>query len=375
MKKIIYIIVVILTLACRVEEEGVIPSTTTTVTDPYLGEVGGMYLLNEGNMGSNKSTLDYFDITTGKYHKNIYAERNPSVIKELGDVGNDLQAYDGRLYAVINCSNLVEVMSLDDATHLGEVAIPNCRYIVFEGDYGYVSSYQSSDDSGCGDVYKIKLDDLTIVGKCQVGYQPDQMVVKDGKLYVTSSVKYDSDMKPTYDNRVMVVNLSSFEVQSEIEVAINLHQMVEDSEGKLWVSSRGDYADTPSQIYRINPTTEQVTAELDVACSSMTVSGEYLYIISSEYSYTTMAYTQSWAKVHTPTESVASRSIITDGSDSNISQPYSIAINPETEDIYITDAKAFVVPGTLHCYSPTGELQWSVTTGDIPSKMVFTDRN
>ena len=49
----------------------------------------GMYVLNEGNMGSNKATLDYFDETTGVYHKNIYAERNPNVVKELGDVGND----------------------------------------------------------------------------------------------------------------------------------------------------------------------------------------------------------------------------------------------------------------------------------------------
>ena len=37
----------------------------------------GFYLLNEGNMGSNKSTLDYYDFTTGIYTRNIYAEVNP----------------------------------------------------------------------------------------------------------------------------------------------------------------------------------------------------------------------------------------------------------------------------------------------------------
>ncbi|MFR9593742.1 MAG: YncE family protein [Rikenellaceae bacterium] len=285
-----------------------------------------------------------------------------------------MQAYNDRLYAVINCSNLVEVMSLDDATHVGEVAVPDCRYIVFRGDYAYVSSYQSSDDSGCGDIYKVELSSLTIVDRCQAGYQPEQMVVQGDKLYVTTSVKYASNGAPTYDNRVMVIDLNSFEVVSEIEVAINLHQIVEDSEGMLWVSSRGDYADNSSKIYRVNPTTELVISELDVASSSMTVSGEYLYIISSEYSYITLEYTISWAVVYTPTESIASRSIITDGSDANISQPYAIAINPETEDIYITDAKGFVVPGTLHCYSPAGELQWSVTTGDIPAKMIFRNR-
>ena len=42
-------------------------------------------------MGSNKSTLDRFDYSTGIYTRNIYGEANPDVPKELGDVGNDLK--------------------------------------------------------------------------------------------------------------------------------------------------------------------------------------------------------------------------------------------------------------------------------------------
>ena len=57
----------------------------------------GMYLLNEGNMGSNKATIDYLDLCNGIYIRNIYGERNPHVIKELGDVGNDIQVYGNSL--------------------------------------------------------------------------------------------------------------------------------------------------------------------------------------------------------------------------------------------------------------------------------------
>ena len=98
-------------LACR-GELPVLPSDEIEVGKDPLGgvHIKGMYLLNEGNMGSNKCTLDFYDSTTGKYHRNIYAERNPSVVKELGDVGNDLQIYGDKLYAVINCSNFIEVM-------------------------------------------------------------------------------------------------------------------------------------------------------------------------------------------------------------------------------------------------------------------------
>ncbi|MFB0973370.1 MAG: YncE family protein, partial [Bacteroidales bacterium] len=126
---------------CR-KGDVIVPSKPTDVTDSVKNaSVKGFFLLNEGNMGSNKCTLDYFDYSTGVYSKNIYAERNPNVVKELGDVGNDIQIYGSRLYAVVNCSNLVEVMDVRTAWHIGVVSIPNCRYIVFDSGYAYVSSY------------------------------------------------------------------------------------------------------------------------------------------------------------------------------------------------------------------------------------------
>lgn len=75
-------------------------------------------------MGSNKASLDYYDAETGVYSKNIYPERNPGVVKELGDVGNDIQIYGNKLYAVINCSHFVEVMDVRTARHIGVVSIP-----------------------------------------------------------------------------------------------------------------------------------------------------------------------------------------------------------------------------------------------------------
>jgi hypothetical protein len=49
-------------------------------------------------MGSNKATLDYFDYETGNYTRNIYPERNPNVVQELGDVGKRHPIYGNKLY-------------------------------------------------------------------------------------------------------------------------------------------------------------------------------------------------------------------------------------------------------------------------------------
>ena len=142
-----YWLLVIIMISCR-GEEVVVPSEYVALPISPRQESSfapnepiGMYLLNEGNMGSNKATIDYIDFSNGYYIRNIYGERNPNVIKELGDVGNDIQIYGNRLYAVINCSHKVEVMDARTCRRIGQVDIPNCRYICFHEGKAYVSSY------------------------------------------------------------------------------------------------------------------------------------------------------------------------------------------------------------------------------------------
>ena len=47
----------------------------TLPSDPQ--SIEGFFLVNEGNMGSNKCTIDHFDARTGSYFRNIYPERKP----------------------------------------------------------------------------------------------------------------------------------------------------------------------------------------------------------------------------------------------------------------------------------------------------------
>lgn len=151
MKNIALYILIIITLStivsCRKDEHIVVANTSGFPEVYPRFKNSGMYLLNEGNMGSNKSTLDYLDFLNSIYIVNCYPERNPTVVKELGDVGNDIQIYGNRLYAVINCSNKVEVMDARTGIRIGQVEIPNCRYVRFHRGYAYITSYVA----GCSD--------------------------------------------------------------------------------------------------------------------------------------------------------------------------------------------------------------------------------
>ena len=140
MKRFVYCISICLIFAaCRHDDVIFIPEKVV-VDQPEYTSISGFYLLNEGNMGSNKCTLDFYNYATGVYTRNIYSEANPSVPKELGDVGNDIGIYGSRLYAVINCSNKVEVMDAKTCKRIGQIDIPNCRYIKFHKGYAYVTS-------------------------------------------------------------------------------------------------------------------------------------------------------------------------------------------------------------------------------------------
>lgn len=348
------------------EEEELAPGDTG-------GSVKGFFLLNEGNMGSNKASLDFFSYETGKYMRNIYPSRNPDVVKELGDVGNDLAVYGSKLYAVINCSHYVEVMDAHTARHVGSVDILNCRYIAFSGDKAYVSSYagpvQIDPDARPGKVVEIDTTSLQITREVVVGYQPEEMVITDGKLYVANSGGY---RYPNYDTTISVVDLETFQVINTIDVAINLHRMEIDRFGRIYVSSRGDYYDVGADVYVVDTKTDQVVGNLGIPASEMCLSGDSLYMTSVEWSYVTNSNTIAYTLYDVTRQEVVSHNFIVDGTDSQIQIPYGIAVNPDTKEILVCDAKDYVTPGTLYCFSPEGTLKWQVTTGDIPAHFAFT---
>lgn len=348
------------------------PSTPTDVDQGRITAVDGFYLLNEGNMGSNRASLDWMDEITGRYIRNIYAERNPSSVKELGDVGNDLKIYGSKMYATINCSHKLEVMDASDARRVTHIDIPNCRYIAAAGGYVYVSSYvspvQMDPHAPLGAVYKVDTLTMKVVDRVDVGYQPEEMAVASGKLYVANSGGY---RKPAYDRRVTVIGLSCFKVLGSIDVDINLHRLRATGDGRILVSSRGNNSDIPSRLHVIDTATDHVTATVEVPVTNLALRGDSAYIISSgtnEYNGNT---TVSYSILDLNTLQVVDNSIIKDGTEAAIRLPYAIALHPVTGEILITDARNYVSSGRVHCYSPDGHLRWSATTGDIPAVITF----
>lgn len=354
------VVMLMILASCR-KENTFIPEETEQLPPQAVTEIKGFYLLNEGNMGSNKASLDYYDFSSGTYRRNIYNQTNPEVTLGLGDVGNDVQIYGSRMYVVVNMSNKVEVLNANTSKRIGQIQIPNCRYITFYKNKAFVTAYD-------GYVSVIDTASLTEQKKITVGKQPEEMAIVGEKLYVANSGGYNY---PNYERTVSVIDLNTLAETKRIDVAINLHRLKADQYGDLYVTSRGDYYNIPSNLYVIDTKTDAVKKTFNIAASDIKINKDKAYIYSVEYNYTTGGNTISYSMINVKDETLLKDSFITDGTEKSIVIPYGLAINPLNEDVYVTDALDYASPGVLYCFDKNGKKKFSVTTGDIPAHITF----
>ncbi len=350
------ILLVALTFACR--KDRVNPEDSTNGPAQPSPVVQGLYVLNQANWGSNKSSIDYYNYETGKYTRDIYGAANPEITLGLGDVGNDIKIYGSKMYVVVNGSDKVEVLDAKTAKRVAKIDIPNCRYVTFNKNFAYVTSYE-------GYVAVIDTTALsTIKAKITVGNQPEEMAVVGNKLYVANSGGYNY---PNYDRTVSVVDLTTNKEIKKIDVAINLEHMQADTYGDIYVTSRGNYEDIPSKLVVIDSKTDAIKKTFDIPVTNLWINGDEAYLYS--YNFNTKAST--YVKINVKNETVVSDKFITDGTDTKIVKPFGIAVDPVTGFVYVTDAKNYTTPGTLYCFDKTGKQVTSFVTGDIPAYLAF----
>lgn len=380
MRHLSLLLLIMTIVACRNEdtvigmEDTIIDNGTVTAT----GEIKGMYLLCEGNMGSNKATIDYLDLSGADgqvhYQRNIFASRNPTAVKELGDVGNDIQVYGSRLWITVNCSNKVEVCTAGSCTRIGQVNIPNCRYVAFHEGYAYISSYAGPVQLGStqlGRIYKVDTLTLKKVDSVTVGRQPEEIAIAGNKLYVANSGGYTPQ---NYDNTISVINLATMTEERKITVAPNPHRLQKDHLGQLWVSCRSDNNNSGSKLYCLTPDAGgemHVCKTLDIPVSNMCIVGDTLYYIGTSYSNVTQSNTYAMGTVNVRTRSTIDSDLFSAPEIKAMKMPYGIIVNPENKSFFLMDAKNYVSSGELLHFNADGTFAWRQWTGDIPSRAVF----
>lgn len=340
-----------------------------TGTEVKIGDDNGattpglkLLVLNEGAWPGN-STLDILDIYHKKYFTDIFAQANPDIAQGLGNGGNDIEIAGKHIWLAMNASN--ELVGLNPYTYKMEVEIdlesPRC--LVADGDYLYVSSYGSAIYGGpllAGKVYKIDLKDYSFAF-VSVGYQPEGMVILDGKLYVANSGGYNEKK----DNRIDVIDLKSFNVEKVLELPVSNLNMMRKVHDEIWVSTYATYdasfAITAPSSLAVVDKNGNATVINGVHADKITESDGWIYAIGNDKE---MTYGSDYClyKVNSTSKVASTIHFNDEPALKNINYPYCILVNPFNSDIMIADA-SFTGDSKLYCYTSGLNLKWTLTTG------------
>lgn len=314
----------------------------------------GAYVLSEGMMNLNNSTLAFYDFDKGTVTPDAFLAANN---RGLGDTGNDLKIYGSKLYCVVNISETVEIMDLKTAKSLKQISLSGRqpRRIAFDGGYAYVCCFD-------GAVVKIDTATMEVTATASAGSNPDGICVANGKLYVANSGGLNY---PNYGNTVSVFDLATFSLIKDITVVINPTRIDADSQGDVYVVSNGNYGDVPMTFQRINSQTDEVVQTFDFPVTNFAISGNLCYL----YSFNWINYEYAVKVMDITTEQVVKEQFVTDGT--TFICPYGIAVNPDNGDVYLTDAHYNSTNGDVFCFGPDGHKKFSFEAGISPSCIVF----
>lgn len=361
----------------------VIPSETTSKdknlagVNVAVGETSGpfhkLFVLNEGKMGTNNASLDFFRFSDGMYVRNAFHQMNPDQVLGLGDIGNDIAVYNNLLWLSINNSGLLEIVNPEDETHVATIRIPSPRKITFYEKYAYVTSYSGAYYGGpdrLGSVYKISTETFEVTDSLQVGYQPEGIVANGGMLYVANSGGLKSDY--SYDNRVSVIDISTFKLVKEFRTVKNIQNIIV-SGNTLWLNTYGDYVTTQSGVWQVDLKSGNLTqggelSKVRSRCGFISA-GNMIYTIENVYS---ADYSVSENKLYTinmDNGRVSSRTL-----DKRIKIAYGLYVNPSNGDIYIGDAIDYVNPGKVYCLDSDLNIKWSAVAGVDPAHFALWER-
>ncbi len=308
-------------------------------------------VLNEGLFQRNNATLTYYEIDSNRAFTDFFERQ---VGRRLGDTGNDLAQYGGKIYIVVNVSSTIEVLDAHTFNSLGTVLLFNGtqprqpRHIAFYGRNAFVSCFD-------GTVAVIDTASLAVTRNIQVGSYPEGVAVQHGKLYVANSGGLNF---PNYDSTVSIIDLNSLTEIKRLTLRINPTAVAADRYGKVYVISNGNYSNVPMRLLVIDSARDTLKNIYGFDAGRIAIHDSLAFVVSNN----------SVKLLDIKNDRMLNENLI---APSNFQLLYGISIDTTRRELYCADAKNYVVSGEMKVFDFNGQFKRSFQTGLIPSKAIF----
>ncbi|MFT5859350.1 MAG: YVTN family beta-propeller protein [Flavobacteriaceae bacterium] len=342
-------LVLFVALSCKKEDP--------TVVGGNIVISNGMMVLCEGLYQQNNTSLSWINNATGSII-NDYFVQTSSV--QLGDTGNDMDVYGGKIYIAMTSSSTIQVLSALTGVQIKNIPMfdglvaKEPRSVGFFNGKVYVTCYD-------GYVDVIDTTTLEVEARILVGNNPEDITEANGMLYVTNSGGLNF---PNVDSTVSVINPVTNLEELKITVGINPGDIVTDAQGDVYVISRGDYGAIPSRMHRINTTTNTVVEDFTFDASSIASIGDDFLIGSADFAMGT-----NIVALFDPVLETITNSSLVDLT--GVQAIYGIKYNPSNDHIYILDAMDFTTTGFVREFTSSGVPVADFHVGLNPSSILF----
>lgn len=317
----------------------------------------GLYIMSEGNFNANEAMLSYYSFSENKATTDFYRNVNGN---DLGGVGNDILLYGGKIYMVVNVSSYVQVADAFTAKAIKKLEFTDGavnrwpRYAV-----GYKNKVLVSSTDGT--VAVIDTTTLNVDKWIKVGSNPEGLAVVGERLYVANSGGYSA----TFDSTLSVVDLNTMAETQKFKVGINPGFVTADNSGNIYVACGGNYDDVNPSLVKFSTATNSVVKAADTAIGKIRYYDGLLYATGGYYG------SKNVRTLNTTDFKETRSNFVTDGT--AIINPYGVNIDPETGDVYVTDAKNFLSTGHVFCFDKNGKkkFDFSVAPAVGPNTVVL----
>ena len=331
------------------------PESTPSIVPNNLN---GVFICNEGAFGQGNGSISFLNTDSNTFSEDLYFAANNL---PLGDVAQSISLYDNRAFIVVNNSQKMEVVSLENFKRITTIqGLSSPRFFIGNGNKGYISDWISDN------VYVLNLNNYQIIDTIPAGSGPEEMLIVNNKLYVCNSGGFGDD------STITVIDINSNSVIATINTPLNPSSIKLDKDGKVWALCKGslgsDYTPTPDDaagaLIQINPSSNAIEQQFTFAYNSHPVkmqinkSKDELFFLDGEYGY---AGEIKKLSIYAATQSPAT--IVS-------SSFYGLGINPTTNEIFAGrgdfSGRAYVLR-----FTSDGTLIDSTLAGIAPNGFAF----
>ncbi len=312
----------------------------------------GLFITNEGNFQYGNASLSFYDPLEKSVENELFFRANAM---KLGDVAQSMAIQDGIGWIVVNNSHVIFAIDIETGKEIGRITnLTSPRYIHFlSNEKAYVTQIWDNR------IFIVNPSTFEITGYIPV----PRMTMEQGSTeQMVQYGKYVFVNCWSYQNRILKIDTETDSVVDELVVGIQPTSLVLDKNNKIWSVTDGGYEGSPygyeaPSLYRIDAETFTLEKEFRFnfgdAPSEVQLNGtkDKIYWINDDI----------W-EMDVTADVLPSNPFL----DSRGTIYYGLTIDPASGDVYVADAIDYQQQGMILRYSSEGAELDKFYVGIIP---------